>query len=549
MIRKSLAAKIICGIAGVLVCVLGAVAWVSVSFFSREYLQWVESRSEVLSRPLQERIRDVLSQVGYDASVFIVLDMDIARLLKENTDLSEIAAYDPTGKVLIHSNPERAKRQEDLGPIKKLLEGKPQKLLTFFFDGNYHTLVPINHPKGLVYIVMTSRGELIHGVRARIAWTFLSLTVIALCLGSIGAFFLVRHQISKPISRLVALAKDIAEGEGDLAKRLEVQNRDEIGELATWLNIFLDKMHNLVSKVQTTALQVASASQQVSDGAARLSASSQQQASSLEETAASLEEITGTVKQNADNAGQANQLALTSRDTAEKGGLVVASAVGAMDEITKSSKKISDIITTIDEIAFQTNLLALNAAVEAARAGEQGRGFAVVASEVRNLAQRSATAAKEIKTLIQDSVAKVGSGSELVNKSGRTLEEIVASVKRVTQIIAEIATASQEQSTGIDQVNRAVTQMDHVVQSNATQTGDMSSTATALAAQAGELQSLVARFKLGDGNSAACAPVLAAPEVGAAPPIPVKPSYAPTRTELVAEAGNGAVHHGVREAL
>jgi methyl-accepting chemotaxis protein len=186
---------------------------------------------------------------------------------------------------------------------------------------------------------------------------------------------------------------------------------------------------------------------------------------------------------------------------AERGGQVVTSAIGAMGEITKSSKKIADIITTIDEIAFQTNLLALNAAVEAARAGEQGRGFAVVAAEVRNLAQRSATAAKEIKALIQDSVGKVESGSELVTKSGQTLKEIVSSVKRVTDIIGEIAAASQEQSSGIDQVNRAVTQMDQVVQANATETEELSSTAQSLTAQSQQLQSLVARFKLGDEGS------------------------------------------------
>jgi methyl-accepting chemotaxis protein len=244
---------------------------------------------------------------------------------------------------------------------------------------------------------------------------------------------------------------------------------------------------------------VAAASQHVSAGVAQLSSGSQEQASSLEETAASLEEITGTVKQNADNARQVNQLALGSRDVAERGGQVVDTAVAAMGEINKSSKKIADIITTIDEIAFQTNLLALNAAVEAARAGEQGRGFAVVASEVRNLAQRSATAAKEIKALIQDSVSKVESGSELVNKSGQTLGEIVSSVKRVTDIIGEIATASEEQSSGIDQVNRAVTRMDQVVQTNAAQSEEMSSTAQALTAQAGQLQILVAKFKLGEG--------------------------------------------------
>jgi methyl-accepting chemotaxis protein len=216
-----------------------------------------------------------------------------------------------------------------------------------------------------------------------------------------------------------------------------------------------------------------------------------------------LEQITGTVKQNADNARQANQLAVGSRDTAEKGGEVVSQAVSAMREINEASKKIADIITTIDEIAFQTNLLALNAAVEAARAGEQGRGFAVVAAEVRSLAQRSATAAKEIKALIQDSVQKVQDGSGLVNKSGQTLQDIVSSVKKVTDIIGEIAAASQEQSGGIDQVNKSVSQMDQVVQSNAAQTEELSSTAQAMSAQAQQLQALVGQFKLNGGGGAA----------------------------------------------
>ncbi|MGH7767162.1 MAG: methyl-accepting chemotaxis protein [Candidatus Binatia bacterium] len=521
--KKRLSVKIACGIAAILVFVLGTVAWVTVSFFGHQYLEWVEARSEVLARPLQERIKDLLSQVGLDPSIFIVLNIDIAKVLKENAELSQIVVYDAAGKLLFHSDREKAKPQSVHGQVQKALEGRPQKPVTVFFDGSYHTLVPVIHEKGLVYIAMGSRGDLIERVRTRIAWTFFLLTLISLLVGGAGTFFLLRHQISRPIDRLVALAKDIAEGEGDLTKRLTVQNRDEIGELAYWFNTFLDKIHNLVGQVKSTAIQVASASQQVSAGVAHLSGGSQQQASSLEETAASLEEITGTVKQNADNARQANQLALSSRDTAEKGGQVVETAVTAMAEINKSSEKIADIITTIDEIAFQTNLLALNAAVEAARAGEQGRGFAVVASEVRNLAQRSATAAKEIKALIQDSVGKVESGSELVNKSGQTLGEIVSSVKRVTDIIGEIATASEEQSTGIDQVNRAVTQMDHVVQSNAAETEEMSSTAQSLSAQAQQLQALVARFKLGNEEKSremAAVPATPKPEQHAKPITP-----------------------------
>jgi methyl-accepting chemotaxis protein len=306
----------------------------------------------------------------------------------------------------------------------------------------------------------------------------------------------ISRAVTRPLRQAVAVLQDLAEGEGDLTKRLPVAGRDEIGELAMRFNKFMDKLHDTIINLRPIALNTVTAARELSGAAQALSSGAQEQASSLEETAASLEEITGTVKQTADNARQANQFAAGSRDTAEKGGAVVTSAVEAMSEINRASKKIADIITTIDEIAFQTNLLALNAAVEAARAGEQGRGFAVVAAEVRNLAQRSATAAKEIKALIQDSVQKVEAGSELVNRSGETLGEIVTSVKRVTDIIGEIAAASQEQTTGIDQVNRAVTQMDQVVQSNAAQTEELSSTAHALAGQAEQLQELVGRFKL-----------------------------------------------------
>jgi hypothetical protein len=259
--------------------------------------------------------------------------------------------------------------------------------------------------------------------------------------------------------------------------------------IARWFTRAIVEVNDISNSVAAASQQLAAASEQLSSGA-------QQSASSLEETASSLEEITATVRQNADNADQANKLANNSRETAEKGGAVVANAVKAMAEINQASRKIADIITTIDEIAFQTNLLALNAAVEAARAGEQGRGFAVVAGEVRNLAQRSATAAREIKGLIQDSVNKVESGSELVNKSGETLGDIVSSVKRVTDIVAEIAAASREQTVGIEQINKAVAQMDQVTQSNASQTEEMSGTAVTLSSQAEQLQTVVAQFNL-----------------------------------------------------
>jgi methyl-accepting chemotaxis protein len=373
--------------------------------------------------------------------------------------------------------------------------------------------------------------------------------VFTLVVGAVIAAFvlavvlsrMLARSIAQPLVQTVQLLREMSQGEGDLTKRLNVNTRDEVGELATCFNAFMDKLHAIVAQVKGTSAHVASASRQFSSATEQLSSGAQEQASSLEETAASLEEMTGTVKQNADSARQASVLAVGSRDTAEKGREVVSSAVASMQELTRASKKIAEITSVIDEIAFQTNLLALNAAVESARAGEQGRGFAVVAAEVRNLAQRSAGAAKEIKALIEDSVQKVEDGSALVNKSGQMLEEIVTSVKHVTDIIAEVAAASQEQSTGIDQVNRAVTQMDQVVQQNAAQTEELSSTALTLSSQAGELQSLVGRFHLQESP--------AEPEFDApAPRVERRGLRAGDRRvkpePALSRAGNGGHHRG-----
>ena len=288
----------------------------------------------------------------------------------------------------------------------------------------------------------------------------------------------------------------------DLTKTMTGAYGGEFEQMKSSLNSALGNLANTMTMVREAVEGVSSGAEQITKGNEDLSQRTSEQASSLEETSASMEEMTSTVKQNADNAKQANQLASAARETADKGGAVTVRAVEAMGEINKSSKKIADIITVIDEIAFQTNLLALNAAVEAARAGEHGRGFAVVAAEVRNLAQRSATAAKEIKGLINESIQRVNDGSELVNQSGKTLEEIVASVKRVSDIIAEITAASQEQASGIDQVNKAIMSMDETTQQNAALVEETTSASQSMKEQAKALMKQVEVFKVSGTGSA-----------------------------------------------
>lgn len=304
----------------------------------------------------------------------------------------------------------------------------------------------------------------------------------------------IHHILVRPLNRMIEHIKLIAAG--DLTHPIDVNSRNEMGVLAASLRHMQGELIETVSGVRQGADAIYSGASEIAAGNNDLSSRTEQQAASLEETAASMEQLTATVKQNAENARQASQLALSASETAQKGGKVVANVVQTMHDIAGSSQKIADITSVIDGIAFQTNILALNAAVEAARAGEQGRGFAVVAGEVRNLASRSAQAAKEIKGLIEDSVSRVDMGSVLVESAGETMGDIVNAVTRVTDIMGEIASASDEQSRGIDQVGQAVAEMDRVTQQNASLVEESASAAAALEEQASRLTQSVAVFRL-----------------------------------------------------
>ncbi|WMW79340.1 methyl-accepting chemotaxis protein [Undibacterium cyanobacteriorum] len=374
--------------------------------------------------------------------------------------------------------------------------------------------------------------------------------ILALAAGgiSIVVAFLATKSITRPLIDAVRVAKRVAKG--DLSSDIEVNTYDETGQMMQALREMNDSLMKIVGEVRAGTDNIASVSMEIASGNLDLSNRTEAQAHSLQETASSMRDLTDTVKQNAEHAAQANRLALSASEVAEKGGTVVSQVVHTMGSINASSNKIVDIIGVIDGIAFQTNILALNAAVEAARAGEQGRGFAVVASEVRSLAQRSAAAAKEIKTLIGASVDEVTAGSKLVEQAGVTMDEVVASVKRVTDIMAEITSASQEQSSGIERVHQSIAQMDSVTQQNAALVEEAAAAAEAMQNQASSLAQVVSIFKLKDGYALPTQTNMsAAPSPKARPAINARPAQRVTSNRPALARGGDATSRGRPQEL
>jgi methyl-accepting chemotaxis protein len=410
----------------------------------------------------------------------------------------------PNGTIILHRDPALADgkhKVHDLpGYTPEVIAGLMKKenfAHTAYASKRGEVIVSSSYvPELDMYVIAEVPESEVLGDLARSA--IISALVAGVVGGGIGMFviFLVSRAIAAPVSRAAAMLGEIADGKGDLTRRMPIESEDEVGALADAFNRFVASLNLTMTEVRRSTDAIAGASAEIAAGNLNLSSRTEAQASSLEETAAAMEELTSTVRQNAENARQANQLVLSASGQAEKGGQVVSEVVSTMGSITDSSRKISDIIGVIDSIAFQTNILALNAAVEAARAGEQGRGFAVVASEVRNLAHRSAAAAKEIKALIGDSVGKVEAGARLVDTAGATMSGIVQAVQRVADLMKEIDTASSEQSQGIGQVNQSIAAMDDVTQQNAALVEEAAAAAGALEEQAGRLAQVVGVFKL-----------------------------------------------------
>jgi len=490
-------------------CIVGLVSLANIN----ESVETLTQRSLTKERLINDWARNIQSGVTRTTAIAKSADASLAGFFAEEAAAStrNSSALQQKIEPLIESDEEKVlwqgigkARSEYLrtrdGIFKAKQEGKvdaANKIFTQeFLPATRQFIDNINRLSELQRADIDARAAEIEASYGNANLWMIVIGSIAVVCGLLMSVLLTRS-ITRPLSDAVRVARTVAAN--DLTSTIVVRSRDEIGQLMAALESMNANLASTVARIRTGVDSIASASGEIAAGNTDLSSRTEQQAASLEETAASMEQLSSTVKQNADSAKQANQLAAAASETASRGGATVSEVVSTMNAISASSVKISDIVSVIDGIAFQTNILALNAAVEAARAGEQGKGFAVVAAEVRTLAQRSAQAAKEIKVLIEDTVQKIGQGSGSAERAGATMQEIVSSVQRVTDIMGEIAAASAEQADGIEQVNRAVSQMDEVTQQNAALVEEAAAAAGSMQDQSADLTRAVSAFRLPGG--------------------------------------------------
>jgi methyl-accepting chemotaxis protein len=494
-------------------CIVGLVSLADIN----ESVETVTQRSLTKERLINDWARNIQTGVTRTTAIAKSADASLAGFFTEEaaTSTRNSSALQQKIEPLIETDEEK-QLWEGIGKSRAAYLSTRDRIFKAKTDGNVETankvfsqdflpatrqfIDQITRLSNLQRADIDARAAEIEDAYVSANFWMIAIGSIAVVSGLLLAVLLTRG-ITRPLSDAVRVARTVAAN--DLTSTISATSRDEIGQLMQALESMNANLADTVARIRIGVDSIASASGEIAAGNADLSSRTEQQAASLEETAASMEQLSSTVKQNADSAKQANQLAAAASDTASRGGATVSEVVSTMSAISASSVKISDIVSVIDGIAFQTNILALNAAVEAARAGEQGKGFAVVAAEVRTLAQRSAQAAKEIKTLIEDTVQKISQGSGSAERAGSTMQEIVSSVQRVTDIMGEIAAASAEQADGIEQVNRAVSQMDEATQQNAALVEEAAAAAGSMQDQAAELTRAVSAFKLPGGGQGA----------------------------------------------
>ncbi len=499
-LRGRLMALVVCS---GLIPLLVAIIYVGIStssFMQKQALDYLKVKVESFARMAEVR----------SASIEGNLDIIKDQLMKSlKTDLINeaskekyfetgyLAIFAPDGTCIYHPKAEFRNNKtlyDTYDWVRKAVNQK-QGVNKYSFGG-VDKVSYLTYVKALNWVLWAGvpSSEILANVRSMQIQMYIFLFVSCLVVALIGAVF--AGKIARRAKDISTSMMDIAQGEADLSKRLPVVSTDEIGEIASWFNTFVGNLEEVITKVKHSSIQVGTATQEVSAGAQGLSQATQEQASAIEEVAATIEQMTSSIKHNAENATDGRQKASDMVRMASQSGDAAQELVRGMSEISAASKKIGDIIVTVNEVAFQTNLLALNAAVEAARAGEHGKGFAVVAEEVRALAQRSADASRQIKALIEDTVGKISAGDVMVKKSGESLDQIIKHIQDLSQVMEEIAAASSEQASGVDELNRAVSQIDTTTQQNASTVEELASTSDNLSNEANELSETVARFKV-----------------------------------------------------